>query len=808
MNNRPPIIAVASALFLCGWGIVSPDAAQAQDEMPADASGPYVAQAGMPYDPDTDEALFLLVTVNGRDIGLIAEFSLSPDAQRMMARRDELDGIGIMSPRALGQSVYLDQIPGLTYVYDAASQAIHIAAQGPALIPVELSARPEHEIPDAQTGYGLVLNYRVTANLGDNILLDGFRAKDAFASFDLRAFSPLGVLTTTGTVSSQRDGSGSTNFRRHDTYFTVASPRRMLTLIAGDFTTSGPAWARPVRLGGLQVRRDFSLRDDVVTNPLLSFSGSPAVPSSIEVYVDNVRAYSGAVSAGPFNLSHVPMITGSGEAVFVLRDAGGSETTTLVPFFATQNLLAKGMLDYSLEAGRVRMSDGGGDVTYAPGTATAASLRYGVSDRLTVEARAEVYNSLKMAGLGVHAVVFNRAEATLAGGISADGVSKGGFVFGALRTEVRGVGVRFSTRRTFGTFGDLASVTQRQLAGADLDLLSAPIMGPVQAMDALTLAFPVFADASQLGLSLITSARPGLTNTILSASYAQSLPGLGSYRINAFKDFTGDGGFGVALGMSIPLGVARHATASVRRDRGGRADLVASLSKTADRKAGSYGYRVNLSRQNHQFGATYQTAYGRADVLLRDSGQGTSASATFDGAFVLAGGGVFASNRIHDGFAVVNLGHRDVAISLNNREVARTGLWGKALVPDLRSYRLNRISVNPLDLPLDANISATAMNVVTARRSGVSLDFGGTAEAAALVVLRDAAGAFLPPGSEARLRGSSQVFVVGYDGEVWITGLGRSNQITAQTPETTCSAAFDHVKQSEAQAYIDGVTCR
>jgi outer membrane usher protein len=761
----------------------------------------------MPYDPDTDEALFLLVIVNGRDIGLIAEFSLSPDVQRMMARRDELEGIGIISPRGLGQSVFLDQIPGLTYVYDAASQVIHIAAQGSALMPVALSARPNRDIPDAQTGYGLVLNYRVTANLGDNILVDGLQAKDAFAMFDLRAFTPLGVLSTTGTASSPRNGDGFADFRRHDTFFTVSSPDQMLTLTAGDFTTSDPAWARPVRLGGIQIRRDFSLRDDVVTNPLLSFSGSPAVPSSIEVYVDNVRAYSGAVSAGPFSLSHVPMITGSGEAVFVLRDAGGNETTTLVPFFASQNLLAKGLLDYSLEAGRMRMSAGNGNVLYAPSTAAVASLRYGVSSRLTLEARAEVFKSLKMAGVGVHAVVFNRAEVTLAGGKSGDDTSRGGFLFGALRTEVRGVGLRFSTRRNFGTFRDLASATQR--LGPDDDLLvPVPILGPVQAMDALSLAFPVFADGGQLGLSLIASARPELTNTLLSASYAHSLPSLGSYRINAFKDFTGDGGFGLAVGVSIPLGAARHATAGVRHDRSGRAELVASLTKSADRKAGSFGYRVNLSRQNSLFGATYQTAYGRADVLLRDSGQETSASATFDGAFVLAGGGLFAANRIHDGFAVVKVGHRDIAVSLNNREVAHTGVLGKALVPDLRSYQMNRISINPLDLPFDANIEATAMNVVTARRAGVSLDFGGTAEASALVVLRDAAGAFLPPGSTAQLQGSSELFFVGYDGEVWITGLGPSNQITAQTPETKCTAAFDYVKLSEAQVYIDGVTCR
>lgn len=79
---------------------------------------------------------------------------------------------------------------------------------------------------------------------------------------------------------------------------------------------------RPVRLGGVQIRRDFSLRDDVVSSLLLSYPGTAAVPCTIDVYVDNVRAYSGAVPSGPFNLSNVPMVTTAGEANFVLRDAG------------------------------------------------------------------------------------------------------------------------------------------------------------------------------------------------------------------------------------------------------------------------------------------------------------------------------------------------------------------------------------------------------------------------------------------------------------------------------------------------------
>jgi outer membrane usher protein len=772
-------------------------------------SGPTTLTTPSDYDPAADEALFLLVSINGRDTGLIAEFALSRATNRMSVQRSELESVGIAAPRNLGRTVFLDQIPGLAYVYQAASQTILIAVGHASLIPVEISAVPYKAQPVAQTGLGVVLNYRITANLGDNVFSDGFRPTEVFSGLDLRAYTPFGVLTTTGSVSTSLNGVRETDIIRYDTYFTVSSPSRMMTLTAGDFTTSGLAWTRPVRLGGLQIRRDFSLRDDVVTNPLLSYSGTAAVPSSIDVYVDNVRAYSGAIPPGPFNLSDVPMITSGGEAVFVLRDAGGNEQVSTVPFFATQSLLPKGMLDYSLEAGRAREDYGRGNFSYGGANAVAVSLRYGMFDRLTVEAHAEALNDLKMAGLGLAMNVFNRAEVTLAGGKSLKGAATGSFLFGTLRTEVAGIGMRFSTRRTFGDYQDLASVTTQENPGGDIwstGILSSEV---IKNMDALSLTFPLFSKDESLGISLINSERLDQTNTILSVAYSRQLPWRSaSFRVNAFKDFAGDGGFGMSVGLSMPLGALSHAGTGLARDRNGDIGAVASLMRSADRQAGSYGYRINLSRHAASFGATYQTRYGRADVALRDTGQGIGASATFDGALVIAGGGLFAGDRINDGFAVVDVGVPHVPVKLNNREAAHTGMFGRALVSDLRSYRLNRISIDPLDVPIDANLAATAQDVVPARRSGVSVDFGGGTDSAALVVLRDTAGAFVKPGSTVRRQGKPTEFIVGYDGEVWIEGLSARNRITVINGAGQCTAEFAYAEIPGEQVYIDGVECR
>jgi len=116
--------------------------------------------------------------------------------------------------------------------------------------------------------------------------------------------------------------------------------------------------------------------------------------------------------------------------------------------------------------------------------------------------------------------------------------------------------------------------------------------------------------------------------------------------------------------------------------------------------------------------------------------------------------------------------------------------------------------VDPLALPLDSYLDATAMNVVPARRAGVVVNLRGQSGTAALVVIRDAAGNFLTPGTMIRLTGSQQDFTVGYDGEVWIEGLGARNRITAQTGDAPCQAEFTFAAQSGAQGYIEGVECR
>jgi outer membrane usher protein len=49
--------------------------------------------------------------------------------------------------------------------------------------------------------------------------------------------------------------------------------------------------------------------------------GTAAVPSTADIYINNIKTYSQDVAAGPYVLNNLPAITGNGTARVVLHDS-------------------------------------------------------------------------------------------------------------------------------------------------------------------------------------------------------------------------------------------------------------------------------------------------------------------------------------------------------------------------------------------------------------------------------------------------------------------------------------------------------
>ena len=114
--------------------------------------------------------------------------------------------------------------------------------------------------------------------------------------FDARFFSPFGTVNQSFTASlSDSELQG---FKRLNTTWNYSDAERMITYNAGDFVSRGLPWTRSVYLGGMQMERNFALRADLVTLPMPVVSGSAAVPSTLEVYSQNVKTYTSGDSGG------------------------------------------------------------------------------------------------------------------------------------------------------------------------------------------------------------------------------------------------------------------------------------------------------------------------------------------------------------------------------------------------------------------------------------------------------------------------------------------------------------------------------
>src|SRR5262249_2706353 len=175
---------------------------------------------------------------------------------------------------------------------------------------------------------------------------------------------------------------------RLDTTWSYSDPGTAVTYRAGDAISGALPWTRSIRLGGVQVQRNFALRPDLVTLPLPSTAGSAAVASTVDVYLNNVKTYSQDVGTGPYQINNLPM-AGGGTARIVVQDASGKTVETTMPFYSSPRLLRDGVLDFSLEAGLPRLNYGTQSFSYVRDPVGSASSRWGMFDWLALEGHAE-----------------------------------------------------------------------------------------------------------------------------------------------------------------------------------------------------------------------------------------------------------------------------------------------------------------------------------------------------------------------------------------------------------------------------------
>ncbi len=683
----------------------------------------------------------------------------------------------------------LDGHLGSEYQVDDGRQAIALSVPTQHLIATRVRQVGRPEIEPTVSGLGGFANYDVLGEYfseADDYVLGG--------AFEVGLYAG-GVVATSNHVV--RDATDDAEHVRLDSTVVRDLPDERLTLRLGDSISRGGQWGRPVRFGGLQFGTNFATQPYFVTFPTAVLSGDAALPSSVDLLVNDSQRFSADLPAGPFTIENVPLVTGAGEVTAVVRDVLGRETVISQPYYASPSLLREGLHDYSFELGTQRERFGSDSYSYDDQPFSSATYRYGFSDNLTAEAHAEVHPDRGALGLSATTPLgsFGVLTGSVAGSQEKDG-GGGLFQIGFERVS-RGVSMSASGRLATGDYEDL---------GVD-DNLRSP-----EAETRLQLGFPLGGWGNLSSSHTFQAFEDEEDTHIVSTSYTVGISGVGRLGLTALSTFGSNEDTLVALNLTVPLGVRSSASATLQASRDDKELLKVASAQTTAPLEGGFGARAEVSdngftRARGELSYTSRIGVASAAVSQIDGDTGARLNAV--GGMAFADGDMFLSRRLDNSFAVASVPDQpDVRVYYENQLIGTTDSDGQLLIHNLRPYEANKVSIEPLDLPFDAQIERTTMTVAPYFRSGVTVEFpvGSSRTVLLSVYMEDGTPAL--PGALVALEGSSERFPVGLDGEVQLWGAQQGARIVVDTGSGLCDFVLDVELPDEQIPHLGAFTCR
>ncbi len=602
----------------------------------------------------------------------------------------------------------------------------------------------------------LRIDYDVTASATpSNVSLGGY--------FDAAAVrGNLSFGTSARLLTSPPPGSAP--FVRLDSKAQFLWDARELVVTAGDYVSAGSQSQRPVRMGGIKIATDFDLRPDLVTSALPAFTGSVAVPTTIDLVGANQRLSLGEVAPGDFTVRNIPVQPGRGEISAVLRDALGRERIETARFYVSRDLLAPRRSAYAVNAGFVRRRYGEVSNDYGP-FAASAFYRRGLSPHLTLETSGEWTSGTANVGARADFTIANLAKATVEGRFSHDAdVGSGKLLNLGLESISEWFGVAVGATLPSATYRDVASrlgdpaPPKRLFAnayyrvGANIQAQLGFVRSESRA-DPRTLRLKERIDTATASLQLPITKRVRF------------------YGSTDYRRFNGKGVFGVSGGLSISLGAARNAALYARH--ASDTSTLGGRYSHDDADDGDIGYNVGAqiteSGQSVDAGVAWRARMMRVEGQIEEIDGRFAGRASARGSLLFAGGTLYARNRSDNGYVLVRSGTvGEIPVTLENRFVGRTNARGHLLVQNVPAQIAVKIDVVSDKLPAQALVRETDHIIRVPKRGVAVVDIDAVKFIPVMRAIVDQSGQPLPPGLRVRALPSRETTLTGFDGLVEI----------------------------------------
>ncbi len=572
---------------------------------------------------------------------------------------------------------------------------------------------------------------------------------------------------------------------RLESKWQYVDPENIRIYSLGDFISNSPDWGSSVRLAGFQWSSAYSQRGDIVTSALPQFSGSAALPSTLDLYVNQQKIYSGLVPSGPFDIKQLPFISGN-EVTLVTTDATGQQSITKKPYYFSSKILAKGINEFSVDVGVPRYNYGLYSNDYDDATFASSAIRYGYSNSLTLSGGAEAStDGLSNLGTGFAKNVLGIGVINADIAVSQYKDENGYSALLGLEGRIsKNISFNTSYRKVFDNYFDLARVSQvRYLKDNQINAESQNYLNYSALADEIFRAGINYNFYAGYGVYLGYNQIKYSDNSykLLSSNLSGSLDKNWGFYASAYKDYENHKDYGVYFALRYTPSSKVNAITSVSSDSGSLR-YRQEIFGLSEPQIGSFGWGGYVERDqdaNENNASVYASYRARAAYLTgryNRFGDNDQVALSATGSLVAAAGRIFAANEIGDGYAVVTNAGPQSQIINGGVNLGETDKSGRFLIPSLMPYQVNHIYLDPSYLPLNWNVKSTDQKTVVGYRQGTLVDFGAHQVISGLVKLVDQSNSPLMPGYTVRINGQ-QNGMVGYDGEVFIPNLLKQNKL-------------------------------
>ncbi|AOJ31474.1 fimbria/pilus outer membrane usher protein [Burkholderia metallica] len=681
-------------------------------------------------------------------------------------------------------------VPGAALSFDAAEQKLYLTVPQ---FYMRLASQSTYVDPANWTNGvpAAWLNYNASVFTTRS---SGYEFSQLYTGLSMAASAGRFRIRHNGNLTwSQRGGA---HYQRGYVYAQTDLPDWHAQLLAGESSTSG-ALFDAVSFRGVQLASDDRMLPDEQRYYAPVVRGVAQSNAKVSIYQRGYLVHETTVAPGPFAIDNLQAMSYGGDLNVTVTEANGETRSFVVPFATTVQLLRPGSTRFSAMAGQA--IELGGDIgTQYVGQFT---LQRGLSNAVTAYGGAAFANRYQSVLMGV-------ALNTSVGGFAADVTIARTQPPGSERLTGSSIRVsysknlpnsgtnfsllayRYSTKGYLG-LRDALLLNGRGEQGAAsfsrlrnrVDLNVSQQIGRTGNLYANGSALSYWAGGGQ-SLSFTLGYSTQWRDATLTAS-VQRVRNL-SARVPSSG---GDAGSTlVSLNVSVPLGrnIRRAPIFStlMTHDSSYGISATASLAgRFGERNDGSYSLSSSYDGNNRASSGSFGVGYQRPAVSLSASlGIGRDyqqASVSATGGLVLHPGGLTPAPALSETIGIVHAPNARGALVANTS--ARVDRFGYAIVPSLIPYQLNKIDIDPKDVPEDVELKTVSHSVAPRSGSIVMLSYDTLKARALLIDAQTDDGRPLPFAARALDAGTGEALgVVGQGSRLFVRSAADDGRIRVE----------------------------